>query len=416
MKTKMKFSIKRCCACVLTLCIISLLTLNANAAPNCSICATPSSTGIETCCQQGSPLCNPCVLATVCEGDKIDFRHVEWSNPPPHSDKGCAPTYWAIYTSCSVWTPGTLFMPMFTTPTSLFSLNTAGMPPGTYWIMAACSPIGPGGSGTCGTNVFSFVIQDCSPTEPCKNCVCEEIPMSVTDLNIDNDGFASANLNIGGPVLNVSKIRVTLINYHSTVLPDCKKCAVADQEIFGDLTSAQNLYGTYAQMGTYNPNASTWYSREATWCFEPALPEFNTGPIELTMRFPPVLPLECCKNEVDFCFRVEVWDNDCKACERLVCSSPIHHRKLEKLLPDTKTKGALKAIPNPAQNSFNLLTPEEDAVGKVSIYDANGSLLKQFNTNSSITHIETKGWTAGIYIIKYKTATKSYQEKLVIEK
>jgi hypothetical protein len=420
MKTKMKFILSKSYLFVLMVCLMSLISLRSIADPPCSLCATPSSTGIENCCDAWSEptLCAACTLATVFAGETIDFRHVSWPYPMPNpNDQGCSPTYWAIYTSCSVWTPGALYMPMFTTSTSVFSLNTSGWPAGTYYIQASCLPIVNGGGGGCTTHIYQFVVLDPPPTGKCW-CQCDDINMWLSDFRIDEAGVASVGFHLGNTIYNVDKLRITLINYDHNVPEDCKLCDLVNEEKFGDIWPAPYLYGTAPSYGPYNPNLSADYSREVTWCFENEVPKIDPLFMPLGLRFPPVKP--GCKNNADFCFRVEVFTDGCKQCERLVCLSRINGNLNEQKLGNpnviSEPEGRIKAIPNPARNSFNLQTPEGDAIGDVSIYDTKGTLLKQLHTKSSLTLIDCKGWTPGIYVINYKTATKSYQEKLVIEK
>ena len=419
MKTKMKIIISRFYLLILTLSIVSLFSLDVDAAQFASLCATPSTTGIENCCDPTAQttLCSPCLLATVCIGESIDFRHIAWPNPPlpppPYPSRNCATTYWAIYTSCNTWTPGPLYTPMFTTPTSVFTLNTTGMPAGTYYIQAACTPIDQWGGGGSGTHIYQFVVQDCSPPGKCW-CQCDEIPMWLSDFTIDEAGIASVGFHLGATIYNVDKFRITLINYHQDVAEDCKMCDLTNQEKFGDITPAPYLYGAPPLYGSYNPNFGVGYSREVTWCFETQIPKIDPLFMPIGLRFPPVRP--GCRNSADFCFRVEVYTDGCKQCERLVCVSPISGQRVANPKSDATPEDVIKAIPNPAKTSFNLQTPEEDAIGDVSIYNADGSLLVQLHTKSSLTLIDTKGWSPGIYIISYKTATKSYQEKLIIDR
>ena len=430
MKTKLKFHFARCFTLVLLLCLASLKFLIAQHGLWPSLSATPHSTGIETNCSSGAEpfLCGTCQLATVCQGEEIDFRQILLGaqfEPPPYPDYGCTPTYWAIFTSCSGWAPGSLYMPVFTTPGSVFTLNTATMPPGTYYIMAACGPINTqtgGSNGSAATVIFPFTITECIETN-CAACRCEEILISMKNFMIDQEGNTGVDLIIPGPIPGIVKARVTLVNYISGLSPECRKCDAANVESYGDIVfapivqSANPVFGPYYP-GPYPVPFVTEYSREVTWCYGTDGVDFDPGPIALQLKFPSALSLECCINTVNFCFRVELWDKECKACEILVCNtsgggserSTIQKAKRE------KREGSIKAIPNPAHSSFDLKTPDEDAVGTVSIYNANGSLQRQLKTQSPLTKIDTKGWTAGIYIIKYETETKSYQEKVVIEK
>ena len=415
MKTKFNFRTNRSFAFILILSMMSLFSINVNAeVPPCSICATPPS-GIETCCDAWSEpnLCASCTLAEVCAGENIDFRHVSWPDvTPPHNDQGCNPTYWAIYTSCNTSTPGPLYIPMFTTTSSVLTFSTAGMPAGTYYIQASCLPIVNGGGGGCATHIYPFVVKDCSPAGNCW-CQCDKIQMWLSDFRIDEAGIASVGFNLGNTIYNVDKFRITLINYHQDVAEDCKLCDLANQEKFGDITPAPFFGGTAPNYGSYNPNFAVPYSREVTWCFESQVEKIDPLLMPIGLRFPPVK--DGCRNSVDFCFRVEVYTDGCKQCERLVCLSPISGQRLANPDP-TPVNDVIKAIPNPAKNSFNLQTPDEDAIGDVSIYNAKGALLQQLRTKSSLTLIDTKGWVPGIYIINFTTVTKSYQEKLIIDK
>jgi len=406
-------------------------------APYCGMCATNTTTGASNCCGSCSPLCcQTCSMPSACIGETIEFRHVNWAPNPPYSDHDCynssgcppLPTYWAIYTSCSVWTVGAFYPGYPVTGTSILSLNTTGMAPGIYWILADCGGVPPNGGGCCGTAAFPFEVIDCDtipPPQGCDRCICDN-DMTLADFVVDANGDASANLIVGPGSLAppITKFRITLVNYRSNVDHECLKCDVGSQEMFGDIVNAPVLYGSYPQFAPYNPNLSVWYSREVTWCFDSEILDFNPGLIPLSFKFPPVNNLECCRNDVDFCLRVEIWNDGCQACDQFICNRPPMLRGPkpgQPINPDKEKikidpQGSIKAVPNPTRSGFDLKVSNLEVPGEARIYDAQGVLVRQLKVTGTSTPVDTKGFTPGVYLIKYMNATKTYEDKIVISK
>lgn len=254
----------------------------------------------------------------------------------------------------------------------------------------------------------------------CKKCLCEMDMAQLTDVIVNPDGSSNGILNIGAPFPSVSKFRITLVNYHSNVDPECLKCDVLDQEKFGTLHDAPALYGTSPSYAPYDESIAVPYSHEVTWCFNPNA-IFQPQPIPLQFTFPPVDNLPCCKNDVSFCLRVEFWDKDCKACDRLICWEGNSHVQPKSLLSTPEPKkiqetSKLKVIPNPASNNFKIVIDKENLNGTLQVFDLHGSLIKEAIVTSEDYTVSTKSFAEGMYLVRYKTAKGSLEEKVVIKK
>jgi hypothetical protein len=390
----------------------SVATIPPSVTGTCGLCATSPNSGTACCDAPGpfNPSCT-CSLGWVCEGETMDFTLVQSSTHVPMS---CTTTDWDIYDACP---PGTLLYSYPGVSGNTLSLNTTGMPPGIYWIQQnICG---------CGTALYSFEVRDCEPPKGgCDRCMCDN-EMNMYDFMVNVDGDAVTTLDIGpgslpGPI---TKLRVTLINYTQNVDEGCKKCDIANQELFGDILWAPQLYGANPAYGQYHYNIGISYSREVTWCFEEEIAIFDPDPMIFRLKFPPVHDLECCKNSAMFCFRVEIWNALCEACDQVICNYP-PLGPLDPITPSDKTKkvkpavpeGKIKAVPNPTRNGFDLKISDTDVPGEAFIYDSNGTLMRQIKVTRESTSVDAKGFTPGVYLIKYKNSKNIYEDKIVISK
>ncbi len=254
----------------------------------------------------------------------------------------------------------------------------------------------------------------------CNKCNCKKDAM-MDHFWVDADGNSGVDVHVDGGGQWISKFRITLVNYKPKVDEECLKCDVSEQHKFGTVTGAPDLYHESPIFATYNPNAGPDFSREVTWCF-PQPVQFGSQTVSLRLKFPPILNLPCCKNADDFCIRIEFWTNECLACDLLICnnneSEPGHERQPNRITEPSKKpdSGQIKLIPNPASNNFKVVIPKENINGVVQVYDLSGSLLKEFKTSSEEYTVNTKSYPAGTYIVRYKNANTSFEEKLIIKR
>jgi len=254
----------------------------------------------------------------------------------------------------------------------------------------------------------------------CNKCNCKN-EASMDHFWVDTDGNSGVDVHVNGGGQLISKFRITLVNYNPRVDKECLKCDVEEQSKFGTITGGPLLYNQLPILAPYNPYISTDFSREATWCFDHPV-HFGQETVSLRLKFPPILNLTCCKNDEDFCMRIEFWTNECLACDMLICNrntpEPGHERQTIKITGMNKKpdKGQIKLIPNPASNNFKVVIPPENTSGVIQIYDLNGSLLNEFKTSSKEVTVDTKSYPAGTYFVRYKNADTSFEEKLIINR
>lgn len=89
------------------------------------------------------------------------------------------------------------------------------------------------------------------------------------------------------------------------------------------------------------------------------------------------------------------------------------------ILTFSETKKKLQLFPNPAQNTVNLLFPDQQIINSLSVTDLNGrNVLMEELTKKTIRSYSLNISTLknGIYLITAKTETGSFLEKLIIQR
>jgi hypothetical protein len=106
-------------------------------------------------------------------------------------------------------------------------------------------------------------------------------------------------------------------------------------------------------------------------------------------------------------------DNCDKLCS-LVCEdteSEIRSKRVAKL-------EKLRLFPNPTSSFVNIVIPKE-SIGMLTIYNSNSVKVESKNIKNSEEHqfeINTESYVSGIYFVILQTESKTYFEKLVINK
>jgi hypothetical protein len=294
----------------------------------------------------------------------------------------------------------------------------------------------PMATGTCALGLPTLLLNN--PCEgdggSCDQCNCG----TQADLNhffINADGTSGINLSLGAPPFNpITRLRITLVNYNSLFNPECLNCDSKFNR-WGTITSAVDVYGAVAEFAPYNLSIPVDFSHEVTWCFDVPVDFPDQTDIQLGLQFPPVLNLECCRNDAEFCFRVELWTLDCRACDFLICrqkgefkmtpksegsqplpnTTPVPSNMGIKGAADTQ-KGSMKVIPNPASDNFQLNVDQQYLPGTVGVYELTGNLIHQSRVTNETTNLNTKAIAEGTYLVKYKSANGNFEERLVIRK
>jgi len=79
------------------------------------------------------------------------------------------------------------------------------------------------------------------------------------------------------------------------------------------------------------------------------------------------------------------------------------------------TANPLQVSPNPSSGEFRLKHADIKVFDKVEILNASGQLVKTFEKVKSDKSYDLTALSAGVYLIKVYTGSKTYQEKLIIE-
>jgi hypothetical protein len=75
----------------------------------------------------------------------------------------------------------------------------------------------------------------------------------------------------------------------------------------------------------------------------------------------------------------------------------------------------LEIYPNPAQNNFNIILPD-DSNYRLDIIDIDGKILKTFTNKQGVVSIDCSNLNSGIYLVQASSSQKFYQQKIAITK
>lgn len=252
-------------------------------------------------------------------------------------------------------------------------------------------------------------------------CSCRE------DLNylshdspfIPDNGATEVYLHLNSGGQEISKLNVSIPNYTSLVDPGCIKCDPENISSYGKIHNLPVIAG-----------ATPWFAGFGTdgaseIVYEFATPVVIDQMIKLQLQFPPVVDLTCCKNEVDYCVKVGMIDENCRICETTVCvgDSKEGHGDKPKMgavelgsvksrdLNDGISTNSLNISPNPASDFIQIELPSKN--GEVVIYAGNGKKVLTEKVTSKRIKINTSSFDRGTYIVKFISSNKEVSGRFV---
>lgn len=72
-------------------------------------------------------------------------------------------------------------------------------------------------------------------------------------------------------------------------------------------------------------------------------------------------------------------------------------------------------FPNPAQNKFYVLMPEDMKEALIIVTDLNGKLVLERKASGNLNQVETNQWAKGTYLVSVKSDNKLATKKLIVE-
>ncbi|HTN17559.1 MAG TPA: T9SS type A sorting domain-containing protein [Chitinophagaceae bacterium] len=273
--------------------------------------------------------------------------------------------------------------------------------------------------------ILDSIMFDCCtppPPPPCKRCNYEAVIRNPGTVSEHGNATSEVWLSSGG--VPVRSICMNLPFYVSNVKDDCLKCDVAQQESFGTILSAGAIAGTNATF--YDP-MGLGYSRKVCWNF-PALTVVDEL-VSLNLKFPPVLPLSCCKNAVDYCLDAIFTNEDCTSCGYTVCTRNFQvaepynpdsknaktSKKTEVFYNDFAESKGFQLVPNPAGQQVEVTLLDQSLIGgTISVRTVEGKNVLSVPVSQAKQVLQLAQLMSGIYLVTIENNGQVVSEKLVI--
>jgi len=156
---------------------------------------------------------------------------------------------------------------------------------------------------------------------PCACTICDQYKdWSFSHENVTATTAAPYTVNVeaifNAPNVIIKSFKAELISFVHNGTEACFGCN-KDAESFGNFTKdkfASWGYGVFPLDGTNTTHHTlTWFSATG------ATVNLSGQPISIQFTAPPISPLSCCDDEIDFCIRYSFTDTDCRTCSYVKC-------------------------------------------------------------------------------------------------
>jgi hypothetical protein len=156
---------------------------------------------------------------------------------------------------------------------------------------------------------------------PCTCTICDQYKdWSFSRENVTATTAAPYTVNVdaifNAPNVIIKSFKAELISFVHNGTEACFGCN-KDAETFGNFTKGKFAswgYGVFPLDGTNTTHHTlTWFSATG------ATVNLSGQPISIQFTAPPISPLSCCDDEIDFCIRYSFTDTDCRTCSYVKC-------------------------------------------------------------------------------------------------
>jgi hypothetical protein len=284
-------------------------------------------------------------------------------------------------------------------------------------------------AGTCNLGLPSVLRNSPCEGNEYHDCSCDASTELWEMSSLDENGV----LNIGfflNSATPAKKIKITLVNYNQLTSPGCALCTPTVVNSYGTITNTPLIGGTPSVLTAATNPGGAAFSRELIWFF--ATPQVVSQPVNLSFQFPPVNASLGCVNGVEFCLKIEYWDEDCHVCENaiyIVIGGDGADGKIKSpSVDETGSTGAIESksvepsadkmhiYPNPAANSITIEIPSITEGTNVKIFDSFGKLVIEQMVTGPTNVINTESLTPGLYSVRYMNGKNQYVSTLMISK
>lgn len=255
-----------------------------------------------------------------------------------------------------------------------------------------------------------------------QDCMCNaSFEFSAGPVDAAGNQAVSLFIDSGGE--EVTSICIELPFYASLVDAACLACDTENQGANGTILSGTSLMGV---SGMLDDPYGLGYGRKI--CYEFASPTVVSGSIDLSLKFPAVLDLSCCSNDVRYCLDVEIKKDDCTVCEYEVCpngagegeanlrqegANPIS--TTESKSPLTDLEAEMLVYPNPTTGIVNVTIKDESFEnGTVELVSLDGKSVQKQQVNTARFQLDVSQINAGTYLIMVRSGNKVSSERLVV--
>jgi hypothetical protein len=156
---------------------------------------------------------------------------------------------------------------------------------------------------------------------PCACTICDQYKdWSFSNENVSATTAAPYTVNVdatfNAPNVIIKSFKAELISFVHNGTEACFGCN-KDAETFGNFTKGKFAswgYGVFPLDGTNTTHHTlTWFSATG------ATVNLSGQPISIQFTAPPISPLSCCDDQIDFCIRYSFTDADCRTCSYVKC-------------------------------------------------------------------------------------------------
>lgn len=264
-----------------------------------------------------------------------------------------------------------------------------------------------------------------------QGCNCSDFTASLQSLNITNaNGNATASFQLNSGTSLVKKVRITMLNYNLTLSSVyCKNYASMGSGDFGKFTNpAGSLTGFTQILSPYQPLVSPATSYDIEYTTN--TPRTLNDIITCNLKFPPILPLTCCSQTINACFRIEFIDADCRICDVVTCNSQggaaisqgsgVNTQSATTFTESRDQSNApasqLKVFPNPNNGNFVIDTKEIGEGCTFQLLSVDGREIQNGSISGNRHEINNQGLQSGTYAVYVFKENQVFTENIIILK
>lgn len=240
-------------------------------------------------------------------------------------------------------------------------------------------------------------------------CSCASNVELISNTSPDATGGQDTEISLNSNGELITQLIIDLPYYVSLSNNECLKCDNENVESFGTILNSSTISGVSGIL--YDP-MGIGFGRKVIYNFP--VPVVINETVDLILKFPPILDLSCCKNEVGYCLDITMKKVDCSVCENTICNNRIE-QEANKAKPELKSTTAnqdkaglsfvnelnVKISPNPTRGNFEIeISDDRFSEGEIYIYDVKGNVIESHSMVSRNYVVNIENQSKGTYYLK----------------